>query len=94
MKILADPSIKRLFCGILAVIVVFSVLSTVLLAAETENLLPYVPTAFVGMGIFIFAALYWYFRQQHAVMTHAVEQIHAFIAVSYTHLTLPTKLEV
>lgn len=80
MKILADPSIKRLFCGVLAVIVVFSLLSTVLLAAQTENVLPYVPTAFVGMGIFIFAALYWYFRQQHAVMTHAVEQIHAFIA--------------
>lgn len=80
MKILVDPNIKRLFCRIITVIVVFSLLSTILLVAETENVISYVSTASICMGVFILAILYCYFRQQHAVMNHAVEQIHAFIA--------------
>lgn len=80
MKILVDRKIKRLFFRILAVIVGFSLLSTILLAAEVENAVLYVPTTFVCVGIFILIALYRYFLQQHYTMDRAVEQIHAFMA--------------
>ena len=64
MKILVNRKIKQLFLYVLLAVVAFTAASVLIICLGLKNAALYVAIAAVLMTLIIFAALYWYFRDQ------------------------------
>lgn len=80
MRILANRKIKHLFICILLLVVGFSSISVVAVSLQWKFAALYVLVSAICMGVFIFAALYVYFRKQEQIMENAVTQIREYIS--------------
>ncbi|MEA5047486.1 MAG: HAMP domain-containing sensor histidine kinase [Eubacteriales bacterium] len=80
MRILANKKIRSLFFRILLCLLVFAVISVVLLITATQNAAILIFFGSLGMGGAILIICCGYFREQHAVMEAAAEQITDYIA--------------
>ena len=80
MKILVNRKIKQLFLYVLLAVVAFTAASVLMICLGLKNAAIYVAIAAVLMALIIFAALYWYFRDQSKTMNEAIEQIREYIA--------------
>lgn len=80
MKILVNRKIKRLFLYVLLSAAAFTAASVLIICLGLKNAAIYVAIAAVLMTLIIFAALYWYFRDQSKTMNEAIEQIREYIA--------------
>ena len=80
MRILVDRKIKHLFICILLLVVGFSSISVVAVSLQRKFAALYVLVSAICMGVFIFAALYVYFRKQEQIMENAVTQIREYIS--------------
>lgn len=79
MKILVNRKIKQLFLYVLLAVVAFTAASVLIICLGLKNAALYVAIAAVLMTLIIFAALYWYFRDQSKTMNEAIEQIREYI---------------
>lgn len=80
MRILANQKIKQLFSCILLLVVAFSSISVAAVSLQWKFAALYVLVSAICMGVFIFAALYVYFRKQEQIMEDAVTQIREYIS--------------
>ena len=80
MKILVNRKIKQLFLYVLLAVVAFTAASVLIICLGLKNAALYVAIAAVLMTLIIFAALYWYFRDQSKTMNEAIAQIREYIA--------------
>ena len=80
MRILANRKIKQLFICILLIVVGFSSISVAAVSLQWQFAARYVLVSAICMGVFIFAALYVYFRKQEQIMESAVTQIREYIS--------------
>lgn len=80
MRILANRKIKQLFICILLIVVGFSTISVAAVSLQWKFAALYVLVSAICMGVFIFAALYVYFRNQEQIMENAVTQIREYIS--------------
>lgn len=80
MRILANRKIKHLFICILLLVVGFSSISVAAVSLQWKFVALYVLVSAICMGVFIFAALYVYFRKQEQIMENAVTQIREYIS--------------
>ena len=72
MKILVNRKIKQLFLYVLLAVVAFTAASVLIICLGLKNAALYVAIAAVLMTLIIFAALYWYFRDQSKTMNEAI----------------------
>ncbi len=79
MKILVNRKIKRLFLCVLLAMEAFIAASVLFIYLKLENSPLYVVLAAVLMVLIVFAALYWYFRDQSKTMNEAIAQIREYI---------------
>lgn len=79
MKILVNRKIKYLFLCVLLAVTAFTAASVSILLLKPGNAVIYLIAAAVLTALFIFAALYWYFRDQSRVMNGAIDQIREYI---------------
>lgn len=79
MNILTNRKIKRLFCYLLAVIAIFTAVSTALVTLEPPGMVFWVFLSSAGMGVSVFVLVYLYFREQNKIMEKAIEQIRDYI---------------
>ena len=75
-----NRKIKQLFLYVLLAVVAFTAASVLIICLGLKNAAIYVAIAAVLMTLIIFAALYWYFRDQSKTMNEAIEQIREYIA--------------
>lgn len=80
MKLLTNRKIKRLFCSLLAVAVIFTAVSTTLAGLEPPNMVFWVFLSSAGMGILAFVIIYLYFRGQNKIMENAIGEIREYIS--------------
>lgn len=80
MRILVNRKIKHLFCWILLFVVGFSSVSIAAVSLQWKFAALYVLVSAICMGVFIFVALYFYFRKQEQIMENAVTQIREYIS--------------
>lgn len=80
MRILANLKIKRLFYRVCLSISVFTLLSVFIVSLNFKYAPLYVLVCCVGIGIFILASMYLYFREQEKIMEDAVIQIGEYIS--------------
>lgn len=80
MRILVNEKIKHLFCIVLSSISIFTLLSVIVVSLNVKYAPLYVLVCYVSMGIFIFAGMYLYFREQEKMMEDAVIQIREYIS--------------
>lgn len=75
MKLLANRKIKALFVGILSCIVTATLISTAFVIWNVRNAALYIILLYLCMGAAILLLCYRYFREQHKIMEHAIQQI-------------------
>ena len=80
MKIFVNRKIKRLFSGILLCVLFFTFISVLLMEFEVRNAAVYTIVCFLLMSAAILVICYWYFREQHKIMEHAILQITEYIS--------------
>lgn len=80
MKLLVNRKIKRLFLCVLLTIAAFTTASVFIVFLKQENAVHYVLLAAVPTALVVFAALFWYFRDQSKIMNDAIGQIREYIA--------------
>ncbi len=80
MKILVNRKIKKLFCSVLLLIAVFTLLSAAFIILKDENAAPCILVCSLCMSIAILAIGYRYFKEQNAIMENASEQIKKYIS--------------
>lgn len=80
MKILVNRKTKLLFCRVLLLIIVFTLLSAVLAGYILENAVIGMGICCMCMGFLILLLLYQYFREQNKIMEHASMQIKEYIS--------------
>lgn len=78
MNMLADHRVKQLFCMILLLTVIFSLIAVLCIGFGLG--VWSVPVACMGMGLCTLAALYRYFQGQHRILQTAIRQIGAYLA--------------
>ena len=67
MKLLVNRKIKRLFLCVLLTIAAFTAASVFIVFLKQENAVHYVLLAAVLTAVVVFAALFWYFRNQSKI---------------------------
>ena len=80
MKIFVNRKIKRLFHGILLCVLFFTLIAVLLMEFEVRNAAVYTIVCFLLMSAAILVICYWYFREQHKIMEHAILQITEYIS--------------
>lgn len=80
MKIFVNKKIKLLFCWIILLIIVFSLLSITFMVLELKNTAWYVFIFSVFIDFLILIAVYWYFNEQNRIIENAVTQIKEYIS--------------
>lgn len=80
MKIFVNRKIKYLFGSVLLFLVVFTWIAVACAGLRLENAAWYVLLSCAGMGIFIFAVMYLYFRDQARTLENAITQIEEYIS--------------
>lgn len=80
MKLLANQKIKALFVGILSCILTATGISTVFVIWNVRNAALYIILLYLCMGAAILLLCYRYFREQHKIMEHAIQQINESIS--------------
>lgn len=80
MKLLANRKIKALFVGILSCIVTATLISTVFVIWNVRNAALSIILLYLCMGAAILLLCYRYFREQHKIMEHAIQQINESIS--------------
>lgn len=80
MSILANRKIKGLFCCLLAVIAIFTVIFAVIARLKPSGMVFWVLLTSAGMGVSVFVLVYLYFREQNKIMEKAIEQIRDYIS--------------
>lgn len=78
MNMLADRRVKQLFCMILLLTVIFSLIAALCIGLGLG--VWSVPVACMGMGLCTLAVLYRYFQGQHRILQTAIRQIGAYLA--------------
>ncbi len=79
MRLLIDRKIKHLFQVILALLVCPMAVFTLLRVLHIKMDAVYILAGWICAGIGILMALYRYFREQHAVMEKAIDQMHVYL---------------
>lgn len=79
MKLFVNQRIKRLFLCILLSIAAFAALCVSFACLKLKYTVLYTAVAAVLAFLFIFAALYRYFREQDSMIDGAIDQIRAYI---------------
>lgn len=80
MKILINRKTKVLFCWVLLLIVVFSLLSVAFISLKLENAALYTLIGFLCMCLLIMVIACRYFKEQNKIMENAVLQIKEYIS--------------
>lgn len=80
MKILVNRKIKALFLRVLLAIAAFTAASAAFICLDLKNAALYTALAAVLMALMVFAALYWYFRDQSKIINEAIAQIREYLA--------------
>lgn len=80
MKIFVNRKVKILFCSVLLAIAVFSLISAACAGLGVKNAALCVLFSSAGMGIFVFTAMYLYFREQSRLLESAILQIRDYIS--------------
>lgn len=80
MKILVNRKTKSLFCGVLLLLTVFTLLAAVLAGLRFKNAAFCVGICSLCMSLLILLFLYRYFHEQNEIMEHAVMQIKDYIS--------------
>lgn len=80
MKILINRKIKKLFCAVLLIIMVFTLTSTAFIGLKFENAAWCILVCSLCMSILIFIMGYRYFKEQNIIMENAVTQIKEYIS--------------
>jgi signal transduction histidine kinase len=80
IKILVNKKIKKLFCLVLLLIIIFILISTVIIGLKLENAALCILVTSLCMSIFKLAIGYCYFKEQNTIMENAVMQITDYIS--------------
>ncbi|MBS7008129.1 sensor histidine kinase [Anaerostipes sp.] len=80
MKILVNRKTKSLFCRVLFIFTVFTLLSAALAGLRLKNAAVCIGICSLCMSLLILLLLYRYFHEQNEIMEHAVMQIKDYIS--------------
>lgn len=80
MRLFTNRKMKTLFCWVLLLITIFTLLSAMVIGLHLENTMLWILICSLCMGISIMVAGYWYFRKQNKIMENAVTQINEYIS--------------
>ena len=80
MKILVNRKTKSLFCRVLLLLTVLTLLSAALAGLKLKNAAVCIGICCLCMSVLILLFLYRYFKEQNEIMEHAVMQIKDYIS--------------
>ena len=80
MNVLTNRKIKWLFCRLLVVTIIFTVISADLARLKPPGVVFWVFLSSASMGISVLLVIYLYFREQNKSMEEAIEQIRDYIS--------------
>lgn len=80
MNVLTNRKIKWLFCRLLVVTIIFTVISAALAGLKPPGVVFWVFLSSASMGISVLLVIYLYFREQNKSMEEAIEQIRDYIS--------------
>lgn len=80
MKLLTNRKIKKIFCEILLLITVFTLLSAAVTGLQLKYPIFWILLCSLGMGASILLAVYWHCKEQNRIMENAVLQIKEYIS--------------
>lgn len=80
MNVLTNRKIKWLFCRLLVVTIIFTVISAALARLKPPGAVFWVFLSSASMGVSVLLVIYLYFREQNKNMEEAIEQIRDYIS--------------